>query len=154
MRRSDSNPGLPDGRPRCEPDNHAHSGHLICMLMLYYSRQAEFDSNSCQFTNFLKCVIELWPDVQLREMFACAQPHLNNFYAGTCALTSSFLKIALALSSIKYIHGTSFQTQSFSSIQLSYICNELEKNILNLNSSLTLFQLLAMILLFMCIVRA
>ena len=24
MRRSDSNPGLPDGRPRCEPDNHAH----------------------------------------------------------------------------------------------------------------------------------
>ena len=24
VRRSDSNPGLPDGRPRCEPDNHAH----------------------------------------------------------------------------------------------------------------------------------
>ena len=25
VRQSDSNPGLPDGRPRCEPDNHAHS---------------------------------------------------------------------------------------------------------------------------------
>ena len=24
MRRSDSNPGPPDGRPRCKPDNHAH----------------------------------------------------------------------------------------------------------------------------------
>ena len=27
VRQSDSNPGLLDGRPRCEPDNHAH---LIC----------------------------------------------------------------------------------------------------------------------------
>ena len=29
VRRWDSNPGLPDGRPRCEPDNHAHSIHSV-----------------------------------------------------------------------------------------------------------------------------
>ena len=32
VRRSDSNPRLPDGRPRCEPDNHAE---LLCFKFIF-----------------------------------------------------------------------------------------------------------------------
>jgi hypothetical protein len=47
VRRSDSNPGLPNGRPRCEPDNHAHLLPMYLLLskyvtLLFTTRRSSF----------------------------------------------------------------------------------------------------------------
>ena len=39
VRRSDSNPGLPDGRPRCEPDNHADFVFEILKILFFTNHQ-------------------------------------------------------------------------------------------------------------------
>ena len=56
MRRSDSNPGLPDRRPRCEPDNHAHSG--ACQ---HISWNFEYcTANLYSHCKYLQCMCEQW----------------------------------------------------------------------------------------------
>ena len=62
VRRSDLNPGLPDGRPRCKPDNHAH---LVAFSENILSHRGDRKPSPVMITC---CILTLVPCFQAKRL--------------------------------------------------------------------------------------